>query len=366
MKRLESLDALRGFDMLFIMGGATLFAAIAACFPESGFWTAFGEQMEHVDWEGLQHHDTIFPLFLFIAGCSFPFSLAAQQEHGKTQKEIVSKIIRRGLTLVVLGLIYNGLLNFNFATARFCSVLARIGLGWMFAALIYTRVKDFKKVAGIIAAILIGYWLIMAFVPAPGAPADADIFSIEGSIACWIDRVILGAHSYRPDYDPEGLISTIPAIGTALMGMLSGAYLKNSTEDGTRKAITLAIAGVIMALVGWGWGFFFPIIKALWTSSFVCAVAGYSLIMLALFYYIIDVRGWRGWDKFFVVIGMNSITIYLAQAFIPFTQISRNVFGGLASLFPENWAAVVIYAGYIAVCWLFLYFLYKKKVFLKV
>ena len=366
MKRLESLDALRGFDMFFIMGGATLIAAIAACFPESGVWGAIGEQMEHVDWEGLQHHDTIFPLFLFIAGCSFPFSLAAQRAKGKSTSSIYAKIIRRGLTLVALGLIYNGLLRFNFSTARFCSVLARIGLGWMFAAMIFTKVRNMRHIIGIIVGILVGYWLIMAFVPAPGAPAGADIFSKEGSLACWIDRVLLGAHSYQPEYDPEGIFSTIPAIGTALLGMLSGSYLKDSRSDGTRKAITLAVAGVGMALIGWVWGFFFPIIKALWTSSFVCAVAGYSLIMLAVFYYIIDVRGWRRWDRFFVVIGMNSITIYLAQAFIPFSDIARNVFGGLAGLFPENWGAVILYAAYVLVCWLFLYFLYRKNVFLKV
>lgn len=142
MKRLESLDALRGFDMIFIMGGSSLVVAIAQLFPDSSIWVAIGEQMSHVSWDGLRHHDTIFPLFLFIAGISFPFSLNKQLENGKSIQDIYLKIIRRGLMLVFLGLVYNNLMKFEFDTLRFCSVLSRIGLGWMFGALIFTSVKS--------------------------------------------------------------------------------------------------------------------------------------------------------------------------------------------------------------------------------
>ena len=134
--RLESLDALRGFDMFFITGGASLLASIASLFPDSAFWQIVSRHMQHVPWDGLVHHDTIFPLFLFIAGISFPFSLAKQQEQGRSKASIYLKILRRGTMLVLLGLVCNGLLNFEFATLRFPSVLARIGLAWMFAAII--------------------------------------------------------------------------------------------------------------------------------------------------------------------------------------------------------------------------------------
>ena len=367
MKRLESLDALRGFDMFFIMGGAGLIVSIANCFPESTFWHTIATQMNHVEWKGLRHHDTIFPLFLFIAGISFPFSLERQRSAGKSTREIYAKILRRGITLVLLGMIYNNLLTLNFNEVRFCSVLGRIGVAWMFAAMIYTITKKHTLQCGITAGILVTYWLIMALIPAPDYP-DADIFSKEGSIACYIDRIILGAsHMYKPIYEPEGLLSNIPAIATALIGMMSGAWIKEKQRmSGTKKALVLVAAGIVLALIGWAWSHVFPINKALWSSSFVCAVAGYSLIMLALFYYIIDVRGWRKWAHAFVVIGMNSITIYMAQRFIAFGTTSHRLLDGLASILPEQAGAIVYHTGYILICWLFLYFLYKKKVFLRI
>ncbi len=364
MKRLESLDALRGYDMLFIMGGAGVLVSLAQLFPDNACWAAVAEQMSHVSWDGLRHHDTIFPLFLFIAGVSFPFSLEKQVEHGKSKKAIYRKIVKRGLLLILLGLIYNGLLQFEFSTLRFCSVLSRIGCAWMFAALIFMSVRKPKYVAYITAGILVGYWLIAAFIPSPLANG-ADIFSKEGNIACYLDAHILGTHSYRPEYDPEGLLSTIPAIGTALLGMLSGTWLMKDVS-GTYKAIGLALAGMLFAILGWAWNFIYPINKALWSSSFVCAVAGYSLLMLALFYYIIDVKGWRGWDKFFVVIGMNSITIYMARRFISFDDIAHRIFPGMVGLFPENWGDTLWELVGVLTCWLFLYFLYYKKIFLKV
>ena len=366
MKRLESLDALRGFDMIFIMGGASLVAAVAALFPDSSVWNFLGDQMNHAQWAGLKHHDTIFPLFLFIAGVTWPFSLQNQLDKGKTPRQIHLKVVRRGLMLVFLGLLYNGLLNLHLDTLRFCSVLSRIGLGWMFGALIYTAVKSNKVRLSIVACILLGYWLVMAFIPAPDAPAGADIFSKEGSIACWIDKTILGAHSYRPEYDPEGLFSTIPAIATALLGMLAGELIRNEKLSGNRKSLLLLLTGIGMAVLGWLWNFFFPINKALWSSSFVCAVAGYSFVMLSAFYYIIDVRGWRKWAKFFVVIGLNSITIYMAQRFNLLDGIQHRVFDGCIKLVPEEFHRVAEEISWIATCWIFLYLLYRKRIFLKV
>ena len=363
--RLASIDALRGFDMFFIMGGAGLLAALAQWFP-CGFTEALAEQMDHVEWDGLRHHDTIFPLFLFIAGISFPFSLQKQKEKGKSMTSIYLKILRRGLMLVLLGMIYGGLLKFEFATLRFPSVLGRIGLAWMFAALIFTATgkKVWPKVA-VVPVILIAYWLVSAFVHSPGVDPSIDPLTREGNIACYIDRTLLGAHCYRPDYDPEGLLSTIPAICTAMLGMLTGLFVQRSKPT-SKTALVLFAVGVVFAILGAAWNIIYPINKALWSSSFVLAVAAYSLIMFALFYYVIEVLGWRRWTLFFTVIGMNSITIYLGQRFINFSYTSERLFDGLVKLMPEDSQAFFSKAAYIAVCWLFLYFLYRKRVFLKV
>lgn len=365
--RLQSLDALRGFDMFFITGGAALLTCIAALFPNSVFWQTIAHHMDHVPWDGLVHHDTIFPLFLFIAGISFPFSLAKQIERGANSKSIYSKIIRRGLMLVLLGLICNNLLLLEFSTMRLPSVLARIGLAWMFAAIIYTATGNhlLPKICTVIV-ILVGYWLVSAFVHVPGLDPSIDPLTREGNIACYVDRMLLGVHCYKPDYDPEGILSTIPAVATALLGMLTGTFVRESQYTPSRKAALLFAAGGFLAIIGACWNQFYPINKALWSSSFVCAVAGYSLIMFALFYYIIDVRGWRKWSFYFTVIGMNSIMIYMAPRFIDFSTLHHRLFDGIYRLLPEIYTDVATCCGYLLVLWLFLYFLYRQRIFLRV
>lgn len=366
-QRLESLDALRGFDMLFIMGGAAVITAIAGFFPDSAAWQTVAEQMTHASWDGLRHHDTIFPLFLFIAGCSFPFSLEKQRQRGMSHSAIVLKAIKRGFVLMALGWVCNGILKLQFAELRFWSVLARIGMAWMCAALIYMHVHSLKRILLIVAGLLVGYSIISSLVVAPDTPGAAAL-TREGNIACYIDRTLFGAHCYRPDYDPEGLFSTIPAIGTALLGMLAGRWIKTEKEGltGTRKALGMLAAGVALGILGYLWSFWTPINKALWSSSFVCAVACYSLIMLALFYYIIDVKRWRGWDFFFVVIGMNSIAIYMLPRFVNFDFMRDRLLGGVISLLPESIYSVVEPTSYIITWWIFLYIMYRYKIFLKV
>ncbi|MBR6032905.1 MAG: DUF5009 domain-containing protein [Bacteroidaceae bacterium] len=364
--RLASIDALRGFDMLFIMGGAGLLIALADWFPCS-FTQALAEQMEHVEWNGLRHHDTIFPLFLFIAGISFPFSLKKQREQGRTEWAIHRKVIVRGLMLVFLGVVYNNLLNFDFEHQRYASVLGRIGLAWMFAALIFIH-TGWKARVGITAFLLVGYWLAVGFIPAPDADG-ADIFTAQGSLVGYIDRILLPGIIYYGNIDPEGILSVIPAIGTALLGMFTGEWVApfpSLPRGGGRKVLWMVVAGIVLLAVGLLWNEVFPINKKMWTSSFVLVVGAYSVLMFALFYYIIDVLGWRRWTLFFTVIGMNSITIYLGQKFINFNYTSEKLFGGLVKLMPEDSQAFFAKAAYIAVCWLFLYFLYRKRVFLKV
>ncbi len=364
-KRLASLDALRGFDMFFIMGGASLIAAICALWPESGFAQWLSSQMGHVEWEGLRHHDTIFPLFLFIAGIAFPFSLAKQIERGKTHSQIVKKVLFRGLMLVILGMIYNGMLKLDFAHLRFPSVLARIGLAWMCGALIFMHTKTRTRI-WITAVLLIGYYLIAGFVHAPDSDPSVSIWSVDGSFICYVDRLLMPNHIYQPNYDPEGIMGIISATGTALLGMFTGEWVKREDVSGTKKTLYMVFAGIALLIIGLLWSLVYPVNKALWSSTFVVLVASYSVLIFALFYWIIDVKGWKNWILFFTVIGMNSITIYVGQSFINFRYTADKVFGGLVKLFPENIQPILSGAAFIAICWLFLYFLYKKKVFLKV
>ncbi len=362
IERLMSLDALRGADMLFIMGFASWIVVLCALLPKCGLTEWFSTQMSHVGWHGLRHHDTIFPLFLFMAGVSFPFSLAKQQEQGRAPWRIYLKIVIRGLLLVLLGLIYNGMLQFEFPKLRYASVLARIGLAWMFAALLFTRIRKTSILVSIAAVILIGYWLAMWLIP-----GGDDPFSYENNLVGTIDRFFFSAdHLYNKTFDPEGLFSTIPAIVTAMLGMFAGQLVRSTKISGNKKALYLLLAGVAFALIGWLWGMVFPINKKLWTSTFVCAVGGYSLICFAIFYYIIDVKGWRRWSFFFRVIGMNSITIYMMQRIVDCSRINRFFFGGIIKWFDGDWNKLAWHTFYILTCWLILFFFYKKKIFLKV
>ncbi len=362
-ERLLSLDALRGFDMLFIMGLSAWVVAFCDLFPSSGTMGWLSSQMSHVEWNGLSHHDTIFPLFLFIAGISFPYSIAKQRAGGKTDRQILVKVVKRGIMLVFLGMVYNGLFKLEFSTLRCASVLGRIGLAWMFSALLFMKFKP-KVLVVVAAVILVGYWLLLWLIP-----GGSDPYSFENNLVGAVDRVLLpGRLIYGDNYfDPEGLLSTLPAIVTAMLGMFTGQFIRSSDSiSDNRKVLYMIAAAFALLIIGLLWSYVFPINKMLWSSSFVCVVAAYSLFLFALFYYIIDVKGYRRWTLFFRVVGMNSITIYLAQKIINFSQPANFFFGGLAGKFPEVWANLINATGYIVVCWIFLYFLYKKNVFLKV
>lgn len=365
-ERLLSLDALRGFDMLFIMGLAPLLISLCSLFPGGeNCWLA--ETMKHASWHGLTHHDTIFPLFLFIAGVSFPFSYAKQVSSGLSKGRIYARIFKRAAVLVFLGTVYNGFFELDFGNLRIASVLGRIGVAWMAAALIY--INSGPRTRAVTAAlILIGYWLLLWLVPAPDAPQGADPFSFEGNLVGFVDRQLLPGAILSGTFDPEGILSTLPAIVTAMLGMAAGDLVRRPENiiPGKRKTLYMLLAAAVLLAVGLVWNTVFPINKKLWTSSFVCVVGAYSFAMFAIFYYLADVRKWHGWTLFFRVVGLNSITIYLAQRIISFSGIEQFFLGGLAGLCPAAWGAVVSDAGYMAVCWLFLYFLYRQKIFLKI
>ncbi len=364
-ERLLSLDALRGFDMFWIIGWGRIWHELAKL-TDLPFFKWWSTQMSHCDWDGFHFYDLIFPLFLFIAGISFPFSLEKSLQKGITNKALYFRIIKRALILVFLGFVFNGFLKLDFETQRYSGVLVRIGLAWMCAAFIYINTKRNGRILWC-AGILVVYWLALTFIQAPDYP-NALRFSMEGSIACYIDRAFLPGRMYSELYDPSGISGIIPAIATTLLGMLTGMFIKTSKEGLTpmKKVGYMTVAGIALMAIGLLWGLIFPINKPIWTSSYVCLAGGISLLLFALFYWIIDVCGYRRWTLFFTVIGMNSITIYMAQPIINFQFTANYLFGGLVKYFPAAWAPFLNSLTFIIVCWLFLYFLYKKKIFIKV
>ncbi len=359
--RLLSLDALRGFDMFFIMGGALLIRAVCAALGAPD--CAVAKQFHHVPWAGLAFQDTIFPLFLFIAGVSLPFSTAKRLAHGATKGRIAWHAVTRGGTLMLFGLVYNGLLKCDFAHLRVFGVLQLIGFAWMVSALLYVWLGRRAR-AAVAVALLLGSWLLFRFVGAPDFP-DAAPFTPEGNLGCWIDRVFFKGHILCKLFDPEGSAGLLPAIVTPMLGTFAGELLRGPLSGG-RKAATLFVGGALLVGAGLLLSFSQPLVKALWSSSFVLVTGGYSAALLALFYYVIDVRGWRKWTLFFNVIGLNAITIYLAQRVVDVKVPAKFLFGGLSGLLPAAWQPVGLAFGYVAVCWLFLYFLYRHKIILKV
>ena len=362
--RLMSLDAFRGFDMFWIMGGEGLVCLIAVLCGCPGFPEKFG----HVPWEGLHFMDTVFPTFLFLAGASFPFSAAKSQERGMTRGQVALRALRRGITLMLLGLVYGCFLkHLNFATFRIPSVLGYIGFGWMVAAWIYLYVRSVKVRIAVAVGILAAVSLVFGLIPAPDAAADAVKFSPDWHLGCWLDRTVLGPHSLTPKFDNEGFGGLFCTVVTAMLGLFAGEIVRaGGTKATGRKAVDLLICAAVCLVSGLALSAFYPIVKNLWSPSFVLVVGSYSFSLFALFYWIIDVKGWSKWSFFFQVIGMNSITIYIGQRFIGFRPASEFFLGGVAGLLPAPWGELLIRLGYIAACWLFLWFLYRKNVFLKV
>ena len=372
--RLMSLDALRGFDMFFIMGGQGLICAIAALLGYPDFSKSFG----HVPWDGLQFMDTVFPTFLFMAGVSFPFSCAKSRERGLSDRSIALKGFRRFVILAALGVL-GDLLAFKFATMRVWSVLGRIGFAWMCASWLYLLFKTKTRIV-IAALTLVGVVVGTMLLIAPDAATVAypeslkniehfgrGPFSAAGNFGCWLDRTLTAGHTYKPLFDPEGFAGILPSIVTAMLGTFAGEAVRRGGLLATgRKALVLLGCGLGYVAAGLLLSLVCPINKALWSPSFTLVVGGYSCLMFALFYWIVDVKGCRGWTFFFRVIGMNSITIYMAQRIISFGHLENFFFGGVIGLFPSGWTSLVSAAFYILTCWLFLLFLYRKNIFLKV
>lgn len=303
--RLLSLDAFRGL---------TVAGMILVNNP--GDWGHIYAPLEHAPWNGWTPTDLIFPFFLFIVGVSITFALGAG-----VQRDVVGKIIKRSLTLFLLGLFLNLFPRFDLSTVRILGVLQRIALVYLVCSLIYLKTTPRQQLY-VLGGLLVGYWLLMTVVPVPGI-GYANLEPTT-NLAAWLDRTVLTpAHVYKPAkvWDPEGLLSTLPAIGTGILGLLTGTWLR-SNRPATDKAAGLFTAGCVLTLGGLLWDGFFPINKALWTSSYVLLAGGLAMLGLAVFYWLIDINPgsrptYRRYALPFVAFGMNAITVFFLSGLIP-------------------------------------------------
>lgn len=305
-QRLVSLDALRGFDMFWIVGGSGIMSSLPSL-SSSGFLAALGRQFDHAEWEGMTFFDLIFPLFVFIAGVSLVFSLSRVLEE-KGKSAAVRRILKRSTILFILGVIYSSGPVARLVDIRLLGVLQRIALCYFFAGVLFCTMRTRGMVAACVA-LLLGYWALMTFVPVPGM--GQGNFEEGANLANYIDRQYLPFSKYDGDHDPEGLLSTLPAIATCLLGVFAGQLLRNRSVPDQQKVIWLGVAGAAGVGLGLLWGLEFPVIKKIWTSSYVLVAAGYSCLLLAGFHQVIQVWGLRGWAMPFVWIGRNPITMYL-------------------------------------------------------
>jgi predicted acyltransferase len=416
-QRLMSVDALRGFDMFWIIGADSLVYALNRMSHTRG--TSFlADELEHAEWEGFHFYDLIFPLFVFIVGVSLVFSLTKCIELAG-RVEALKRVFRRSILLFAVGIFYSGGFTSPWPDIRLMGVLNRIALAYFFAGLLFCFFKP-RALIAICVGILAGYWAIMTFVPVrdialtkdnlarlatqAGDEKTAALFKEERNpstvknspawaaaeqmfyattsrvagkfdqglnLANHIDFEYLPGRKYDTFFDPEGYLSTIPAVATCLLGVFAGLLLRNQSLPGTQKVVWLIAFGIAGAALGWLWSAQFPVIKKIWTSSYVLVAGGYSAILLGVFYLIVDVWQTRAWCQPFVWMGMNSITIYLASNILGgFRRLAARFAGGDVKMFFDNAVAkgfgdmVISIVGLLLAFWV-VHFLYKRKIFLR-
>lgn len=303
--RLVSVDVLRGL---------TVAAMVLVNNP--GSWRHVYSPLRHAEWDGFTPTDMIFPFFLFVVGVSIPLALGTRLEHGG--RGLVGRVLRRSATIFALGLLLHALPFFHLATLRIPGVLQRIAVCYLLAALLVVLTAGaggWRLQAGVAGALLVGYWLLMTRVASPGGVAG-DL-SPAGNLAGYVDRLVLGPHIWQASrfYDPEGVLSTLPAVATTLLGVLAGHWIRGD-RPGRRVAAGLAIGGLAATGAGCLWGLTFPINKALWTSSYALFMAGLATLALAACYWGIEVRGQRAWTPPFVVLGVTALPLFFLSSFM--------------------------------------------------
>jgi predicted acyltransferase len=321
--RLFSLDALRGFDMIWILGAEAIVHDLAKVSTAPAVQLA-NAQMDHKPWEGFAFYDLIFPLFVFIAGASLVFSLTKLIET-EGRGAAIRRIVVRSIILYLLGILYYGGFSKHFHDVRLLGVLQRIALCYLAAGLLFCFLRA-RGLATVAVGLLVGYWLLMTYVPVPGIETPS---LAEGkNLANYLDAWYLPGFKWDGDHDPEGLLSTLPAIASCLLGVLAGLLLKSKTSGPYGKVLGLLSAGLAGVVLGYAWGIQFPVIKKLWTSSFVLMAGGYSAILLGLFYLVCDVWQLRRWASPLVWIGTNAITFYLLDKLVDFGSLAKRFVGG--------------------------------------
>ncbi len=358
-KRLTSLDALRGFTMLWIIGGEGVIISLYKVWPNS-FTDALAKNMHHAGWEGFYFMDLIFPLFLFLVGVLIPYAVLGRLEKGVPPKDLYRHILKRTVVLILLGWVNYGLLHFDFPNMRWSSVLGRIGICYFLASLLVIH-TGWKTQMWVFLLILVAYWAAAMFIPVPGY--GPGVLTPEGSLMTWLDQHLIPGKLGLGLYDRQGVMSTFTALATTLMGVLAGYWLRSDHSEND-KVKGFVIAGVVTLVLGWLWGKSFFISRNVWTSSFVLYSGGMSLLLLALFYWVIDVKGYKGWTFFFVVIGMNAITIWVGQRLIDFEFTADALFQGFSKYLGVIAPLFMAFA-VLMMKWLFLWFLYIKRIFLK-
>ena len=358
--RLLSLDALRGFDMFWIVGAEDIVHALSNI-SRRGPVSFLSGELQHKAWEGVTFYDLIFPLFVYIVGVSLVFSLSRSLRTAG-RAATMRRIFRRSILLFLIGIFYYGGLSAGLDQVRLLGVLQRIALCYMFASLIFSVAKPRAMVA-VCVLLLVGYWALMTFVPVPGH--GAGNFAEGANLANFIDSRYLPFRKWDGDHDPEGLLSTLPAIATCLIGVFSGLLLSNTRVSDRKKVLYLLVSGAAGVILGFLWGLQFPVIKKIWTSSYVLVAGGYSCIFMALFYQVIDVWQIRRWTTPFVWIGMNPITIYLAVNVVDFRALAERIAGGPVKAFFGIYGELLITSLVLGMVFLLVRFLYQRKVFLR-
>ena len=361
--RLLSLDTLRGFDMLWIMGLAGVFHQLFL-WLETPWLGALDEQLKHVPWEGLHAYDLIFPLFMFLSGVAIPLSLEARLGMGYSKRSVTRKIVVRTLTLVIVGMIYNGVLSDQPVGPRFASVLGQIGIAWGIAATVYLFVEGAGKRIALIATVIGTIALLQLLVPVPGY--GAGVLTTDGALNTWLDRQLLPGRLHGKTFDPEGLLCIFSATSLSLSGALVGSYLQKATSYHWRLVGWLGLAGAaLVAAGGLAWKLGYPPIKALWTGTFDLLAIGISVLIFALFFAIIDVLRFQRWSFPLRVVGMNALTIYLVVRFFDFKPAAALLFGRLAQSLGEA-RPVILAVATLLLEWLLLLLLYRRKIFFRV
>ena len=367
--RLKSLDALRVFDMFWILGGEALFAALLVWTGWQG-WRVADAQMHHSQWHGFTFYDLIFPLFIFLSGVALGLSPKRIDKLAWPERlPLYRHAIKRLFLLVVFGVLYNHGWGAGVPMAgdeiRYASVLGRIAFAWFFAALLVWHTSLRTQIL-LSFGILFGYGALQLWLPVPGGVAG-DL-SMSGSINAYVDSHFLPGITYQGRAtDPEGILSTFPAIVNALAGVFTGHFIVKAHPKGEWfKVVTLLFAGVLCVCLGWLIDPYLPVNKDLWTSSFVLVTTGWSLILLAIFYALVDVIKLHRLSFVFIVIGCNAIIIYLASSLVKWEYLASSLFGGVIRAMPLDIQPLMSAIALLLVQWLLLYWMYKRGIFIKV